>query len=443
MGLRTIFARLRRWFQGGVAPAAAPRDVRLRVERLEARDVPAAAINDAYTASLIQGFLGRAATAADLAFWDARLAGGETRTQVATEIVASPEFQGRELQLLYQTLLGRQLDQTGLNTWGPILRNGGTLDQVKAGILGSLEYFVRNGGTNPAWLTAVYQSQLGRALDQPGEVAFTTQLINGGLSRTQVAAEILASDEANVLKIGGTYRNILSRALDSPGVSFWGAQTHNGLPVESVFFGVVGSDEFLNQLQASLFQTGLGDPNQAANQFLLGGGRFAFQLPGVEVLNRALSTTQSVNTVTLVIPTTTGVATVPTTSVTSTTMTPIVAGVPSSLGVGSSLVTPTTSFTTPGVSSGTPFGAGIGTTVGAGAGATVGSGGRNEFQRGRRLDSRRGGGVDVQRRRRLDGRRGSGVDFQHRGRHPDRRRHRRDPQHGVVLRLKLVLPLAA
>ncbi len=372
MGLRTVLSRLVHWVRPVTHPTKPAHAPRLHVERLETREVPAA-INEAFTASVIQGFLGRAADAPDLAFWDSRLATGETRTQMTAEIIASPEFQGRELQLLYQTLLGRPLDQVGLTAWGTVLRNGGTLDQVKAGILGSVEYFVRNGGTLPAWLNAIYQSQLGRPLDQPGQVFWTTQLIRGGLSREQVAAQILASDEANLDKIAGTYQEILGRPLDSAGVNFWGTFLRDGQTVESMFAGVAGSDEFLTRLEASLMQSNLADPNQAANQFLFEGNRFSRQLPGLEVLDRLLPTLRSVNTLTAVIPTATGVATAPTTSVLSTLPPPITAGVTSGVGAGT-LVTSPTSFATPGVTSGTPFGAGTGTTIGMGTGASFSTG---------------------------------------------------------------------
>src|SRR6266540_7513936 len=109
MGLRTVLSRLVHWVRPVTHPTKPAHAPRLHVERLETREVPAA-INEAFTASVIQGFLGRAADAPDLAFWDSRLATGETRTQMTAEIIASPEFQGRELQLLYQTLLGRPLD---------------------------------------------------------------------------------------------------------------------------------------------------------------------------------------------------------------------------------------------------------------------------------------------------------------------------------------------
>jgi hypothetical protein len=346
MGLRTLLARVRRWFRPDTTRPAAARGVRPRFEELEARQVPAVLINDAYIASLYQGFLGRPAAVSDLVFWDNRISAGETRTQIAAEVVASPEFQGRELQLLFPTFLGRPLDQIGRDAWAPVLRNGGGLDQVKAGILGSQEYFVRNGNTLVSFLNAVYESQLGRPLDLVGQVFWVTRLGNGE-SRQQVAADILASDEASLVKTEGIYQEILGRPLDSAGAAFWVDVLHSGQPVENVFSDVAGSDEFFNLLTTSNNLTTLPDVNQVANEFLTAGGRFNAQVVGEEVLDRILPTDRTITTLpNSVVPTAIS-------TTTTTPPSPIVTGAPSAIVPGNStaIVTGTPSSTVNGTPS--------------------------------------------------------------------------------------------
>jgi hypothetical protein len=300
MGLRTCLARLRRWL--GSAPAAArktpaPRRTALRLEQLEARDVPAVVPSQTYLASVYQGFLDRAIDAPGLSFWGARLAATNSREQTAAEILQSQEWHGRELQLLYLELLGRPLDTAGLRFWGNILETGGTYEQVKAGILGSAEYFARNGNTISSWMNAVYPSQLGRA-PGPNDFSFVNTQLARGSSRTSITSQILASDEFHLVEMNGIYLNILSRPLDSAGANFWGAVLRNGATVDDVLAGVVGSPEFFNNLNAFLFANPItfNDPNVAADSFLNQFGKFSALFPGVEQLARFIVTSSSIRT---------------------------------------------------------------------------------------------------------------------------------------------------
>src|SRR5262249_27717402 len=140
MGLRSCLKRLRRWFRS--APRAAAPRRRPLLEQLETRDVPAVSFNQTYLAALYQGFLDRPIDPAGLSFWQGVLnTTGGNRTAVAADVLQSQEYRGRELQLEYLSLLGRPLDNAGLQFWGNILETGGTIEQVKAGIFGSQEYF--------------------------------------------------------------------------------------------------------------------------------------------------------------------------------------------------------------------------------------------------------------------------------------------------------------
>jgi hypothetical protein len=276
--------------------------MRLSVEQLEARQVPAAATSDAYISALYLGFLGRQADPSDLAFWDGRLGVGESRAQVASEVVASPEFQGRELQILYQVYLGRPLDTVGLQTWEGVLRGGGSIEQVKAGILGSDEFFADKGNSIANLLSAVYQSQLGRALDAVGQNFWTPRLVGGALTRPAAVAQILASAEANRVKVTGVYQEILARGLDSAGAAYWGGVLGGGQTLEAVFSGVAGSDEFVNSLAASVARSNQNDPNLAADQFFLQGGRFAAIVSAVEQLDLNFPTNRNINTLVTSVP---------------------------------------------------------------------------------------------------------------------------------------------
>src|SRR5207302_10738312 len=101
-----------------------------------------------------------------LATWTTVLGQGVSRTEVAREIEQSQEWRADQIQALYQEFLHRTADASGLNTFVTLLGTGGTLQQVKTLLTGSIEYLqVRGSGTNPGFLTALYQDALKRSPD--------------------------------------------------------------------------------------------------------------------------------------------------------------------------------------------------------------------------------------------------------------------------------------
>jgi hypothetical protein len=108
-------------------------------------------------ARLHQDLLGRDAAPAEVASWAGRVDSGElTRTNAALAIEGSTESRFRQLQKIYDELLHRSLDSSGSATWLRFLQAGGTLEQVRAAVLGSDEYYQRRGdGYGAGFLAAV------------------------------------------------------------------------------------------------------------------------------------------------------------------------------------------------------------------------------------------------------------------------------------------------
>src|SRR5947209_16507153 len=109
--------RARGWHgQGGPSQAgrgkrSAPRPcARPFLEQLEGRLVPSAFDNQAFVTTLYAGTLGHDPDPGALSFWGAQLAGGASREQVASALIASQQYSGRQVETLYQALLGRQAD---------------------------------------------------------------------------------------------------------------------------------------------------------------------------------------------------------------------------------------------------------------------------------------------------------------------------------------------
>lgn len=96
--------------------------------------------------SLYNQYLGRDIGESGLNTWGGMLSQGGSLQDVQNAIMGSQEYANRQeqqrndLNSLYNEYLGRDIGEDGLSNWGNLLASGGTLDDVRAGITGSQEY---------------------------------------------------------------------------------------------------------------------------------------------------------------------------------------------------------------------------------------------------------------------------------------------------------------
>jgi hypothetical protein len=90
------------------------------------------------------------------------------RMQVVQLIQSSVEYRSNEVESLYESILNRAADTTGLNAWVAFLGAGGTEQQVESEIMGSQEFVAAHGGTPAGFVIGVYNDILGRAPDPSG-----------------------------------------------------------------------------------------------------------------------------------------------------------------------------------------------------------------------------------------------------------------------------------
>jgi hypothetical protein len=96
--------------------------------------------NDGFLDALYQDALGRSPDPRGRSSFDALLATGERRTQVADMIFGSPEYQHDLVNSMYELLLNRPADPAGLAGFTAELSAGMTDQQVMAQIIGSKEF---------------------------------------------------------------------------------------------------------------------------------------------------------------------------------------------------------------------------------------------------------------------------------------------------------------
>jgi hypothetical protein len=185
--------------------------------------------------------------ASGYAHFTTELANGATPYAVAQEIENSAEYHALVVNQLYQQVLGRAADATGLSTWTNFLANGGTSDQLEENLLGSQEFFNNHGQSNASFLEAVYQLTLQRSVDPSGSQAFNQELTSGK-SRQEVASMILGSTEGSQIEVQGLYQAILNRAADSSGLQSWSNALLSGETKEQIIANFIASNEYFDQV---------------------------------------------------------------------------------------------------------------------------------------------------------------------------------------------------
>jgi hypothetical protein len=90
--------------------------------------------------ALYRDVLGREADADGLAFWEAQIESGESRTAIALALLQSGERFGDLVAADYVQFLHRPADSTGLATWTFALLAGRTDESVITALLASDEY---------------------------------------------------------------------------------------------------------------------------------------------------------------------------------------------------------------------------------------------------------------------------------------------------------------
>lgn len=198
---------------------------------------------------LYEGILGRDADLGGTQHFINQVDAGTSLTDIANQFLNSAEFGGvateAQIDNLYTTLLGRGADAGGSDTWEAIIANGGSLADVAAGIAGSTEAQALDQ-SNGTFVRDLYTNVLGRAVDDGGLDNWVSQLFNG-TSRGDVAAAIVGSAEATAKVdsnfIDSLYQTATGRAADEGGKATWTEVLANGGTHADVAIGIVGSAE--------------------------------------------------------------------------------------------------------------------------------------------------------------------------------------------------------
>ena len=173
-----------------------------------------------YVRSAYGLFLGRDASDGDVSRWSGRVAAGD-RADLTRALATSREWSGTRVNELYQSVLGRDAEPSGLRGWVDAIRRGTQLEYVAAAIYGSPERYAISGSSARGYVEGLYRDVLDRPADAGGRDYWVRLLDRGTRTRTQVAAGFYGSLESRTDRVHALYQEILGRAPDPTGLAHW------------------------------------------------------------------------------------------------------------------------------------------------------------------------------------------------------------------------------
>lgn len=170
-------------------------------------------------------FLGRLPSDAELAAQVAALQSGATTSSAyLTSLSRSDEWLASIVTKMYADTLNRAPDPAGLQYWVGLLRSGTfTVAKVASLFYSSKEYFsVAAGGNTSTWVTLLYQKLLNRDADGSGLQFWIANTNTYGMD--WVAYNFYQSQETRARRVQTIYETLLGREPDSVGWPFWTAR---------------------------------------------------------------------------------------------------------------------------------------------------------------------------------------------------------------------------
>lgn len=201
---------------------------------------PAAVVRKLYNQVLLRNI-----DTAGLTYWTRFINSGGSYAQVAQGVLESDERLNRLIDGFYQQYLHRSIDSVGLAFWRDnVWKRDGGPQNVEAGIIGSAEFYASSGGTDVAWVTALYQRLLNRSPDPVGRNAWVAALANHMLTRQQIVLGFVQSRENYIQAVDGWYHDYLGREPDPQSVNGIVAVMQAGASDRTVQLLIIGSDEY-------------------------------------------------------------------------------------------------------------------------------------------------------------------------------------------------------
>jgi SpoIID/LytB domain protein len=203
--------------------------------------------------ALYQDLLRRNVDPTGLTSWSLLLASGVGQPALVASLTKSREYVQLRVRQAYLKVLGRAPDAAGLAGWSAqILAGRVPVDDVQRRFYSSQEFYLKSGGTPGGFVAHLYTSILGaKRVATPAEVALWVDKVRK-YGRGRVVDSIWFSFEAASARAGDYYLLFLKRVADPAGRAAW-ARILLAKGDGAVRTGIAGSQEYWNLAQSRTF----------------------------------------------------------------------------------------------------------------------------------------------------------------------------------------------
>ncbi|WP_129788754.1 N-acetylmuramoyl-L-alanine amidase [Promicromonospora panici] len=194
--------------------------------------------------------LGRAATASEIDFWAEKVEDRGTGP-LADAIEVSTKYRSARIVSAYEGTLGYTPSSSAISTHLEAIKKGTrVIDEVELFLLGNPKYYSRVGGTDNAYVTALYRHILHRSPTASQLQHWTDRLPT--LGRAGVANSLWKNPQAVRLRIAAAYQHYLGVAPTASQVDFWEAKlaNHAGLSEAPLRRGLIVSGKYTARADA-------------------------------------------------------------------------------------------------------------------------------------------------------------------------------------------------
>lgn len=172
-----------------------------------------------FVQAIFRDSLGREATAAEIDGWDNRVS-ANGQGVLADAMATSSKYRTARIVSAFQTALGAPPTSTQLSGHLTAIADGTrTVDEVMPVLLRSAKYYDRAGGTDRAYITALYQEILHRTPSESQLDSWTAQLASKG--RSSVVNSLWRNPGAVRVRVLATYAHYLNETPSSTTTTAW------------------------------------------------------------------------------------------------------------------------------------------------------------------------------------------------------------------------------
>ncbi len=201
--------------------------------------VSAGTANDQWLNQVFQILLNRPITSAEIPFWNKQFAKGRSRYSIANEISMGKEARLASIQDAFNLYLGQS--GTPAEVAAVVKTAKATNTSVQAAVLGSKLFYQASGGTYTTFFQGLNFAVYGTTFPN----RHIEGLLSEGVSRIQVAHDVLQSNLGRQSLLTQAYNTILQRDPTMPEIALYLKQMKNeNVLLRAISVTLLGSSEF-------------------------------------------------------------------------------------------------------------------------------------------------------------------------------------------------------